>query len=337
MKLARQIRWWPPGSTTVFGAVVAGCLVIGCGSSPSGEAVTEEEHAEHQADGGLAEEHSGEERQEQFVQLSQDELAEFEIEVSTAGPARIESYARLPGEVQPNADRLAHIVPRFDGIVSEVNAQIGDVVQPGEVLAIIESDESLSNYELKTLLGGTVIAKHITPGEAVSRGAESYIIADLSSVWVELTVYQRDLTRIRTGQRALISTGHGPPEATGTISYVTPVVDEATRTATARVVLSNQDQRWRPGMFVTASVLVSATEARVGVPSSALHTVDGQTVVFVETDDGFTPRPVETGRTGETHVEIASGLAAGERYVSQGGFTIKSALAKDSFGGGHAH
>jgi cobalt-zinc-cadmium efflux system membrane fusion protein len=326
---------WRPVTGLVV--LLAGFLVLGCGSSPRGGKAAHQEPAEAPASGEPAEAHSDEEENEQVVQLSREELTEFGIEVRKAGPARIEVFQRLPGEVRPNADRLAHIVPRFDGIVSEVKAQVGDVVEPGQVLAIIEGSESLSNYELKTLLGGTVIAKHLTPGEAVSRGAESFVIADLGTVWVELTVYQRDLKSVRTGQRALVATGHDAGEAPGTISYVTPVVDEATRTATARVVLPNPGQRWRPGTFVTARVLVGSSQAEVAVPATALHTVDGQTVVFVETDDGFRPRPVKTGRAGETFVEITSGLAAGERYVSQGGFTIKAALAKESFGGGHAH
>jgi cobalt-zinc-cadmium efflux system membrane fusion protein len=309
----------------ILGVLVAVCvLTSGCGAPPPDEVVQGDDH-------------EGEEEYEEAVELSPEELEEFGIEVTAAGPALIESYLRLPGEVRPNADRLAHIVPRFTGIVSEVRAQLGDTVQPGDILAIIESDESLYPYELKTLIGGTVIAKHITPGEAVSRGTESYVIADLSSVWVEITVYQRDLMRVRAGQRVFISTSHDPPEASGTISYVTPVVDEATRSATARVVLPNTNKRWRPGMFVNANLLVGSTDAPVAVPGSALHTIDGQSVVFVETEHGFKPRSVEAGRIGKDHVEIMSGLEAGENYVSQGGFTIKAALAEESFGEGHAH
>jgi len=331
--IREQIERWPPRVLVLISMLMAG-LVLGCGGSTSGQSKTAEgkEPAGEHTDA-----HEEETHHEELVQLSAEELTEFRIELTSAGPGRIESFARLPGEVRPNADRLAHIVPRFDGIVSQVKAQIGDVVEPGQVLAIIEGDESLSNYELKTLLGGTVIAKHLTPGEAVSRGSESYVVADLSTVWVELTVYQRDLRRVRTGQRAMIATGHDALEADGTIDYVTPVVDEATRTATARVVLPNPNRRWRPGMFVTGRVLVGSTRAGVAVPPTALHTVDGETVVFVEDEGGFRPQPVKVGRTGDNLLEITSGLAAGQRYVSQGGFTIKAALAKESFGGGHAH
>jgi cobalt-zinc-cadmium efflux system membrane fusion protein len=293
----------------------------------------EHDHEAHEEQGHEThDEHEGE-----LVRLTDEELAEFEIKVSTAGPAKVETYASLPGEVQPNADRLAHIVPRYPGIVLEVRANIGDYVEKNQVLALIESDESLAPFELKTLLSGTVIAKHITLGEAVSRDRDTFVVADLGTVWVDLSVYQRDIGRVKVGQKALIYIGHDLTEDSETISYVTPIVDERTRTATARVVLSNRDGAWRPGMFVTGKVLVESAEVPVAVPHTALHTIDEQTVVFVQTDEGFSPRPVELGRTGEAHVEILAGLSAGEPYVSRGGFTLKAELGKEAFGEGHAH
>jgi cobalt-zinc-cadmium efflux system membrane fusion protein len=269
--------------------------------------------------------------------LSQDELTEFGIEVATAGEGLIEVYESLPGEVQPNDDRLAHIVPRYSGIVIDVLARIGDRVKRGDVLAVIESDNSLAPYELKTLIDGTVIAKHITHGEAVSRDKDTYLIADLSSVWVDLTVYQRDLDRIQIGQEAFIFTGHGPAEATGSISYITPVMDERTRTATARIILPNPRGEWRPGMFITAKVLIEKRQAAVAVPHTAIHTIDERPVVFVETDAGFHPQEVVLGQEGIQMIEITAGLEAGTRYVAVGGFTLKAELGKSAFGDGHGH
>lgn len=271
------------------------------------------------------------------VALSDAELEEFGIGIAEAGGGRIRSFVSLPGEVRPNDDRLAHIVPRYSGIVVEVHANIGDRVRRGDVLAVVESDDALTPYDLKTLIDGIVIAKHITRGEAVSRDKDTYLIADLSTVWVDLTVYPRDIRRVRVGQEASIFTGHTPAEAAGPISYITPVIDERTRTATARVVLPNPDGRWRPGMFVTALVPVESREVSVAVPRSAVHTMDGAEVVFVQTDAGFVPQPVVVGLEGEDQVEIVSGLEPGTPYVSVGGFTLKAEFGKHAFGDGHAH
>lgn len=284
--------------------------------------------------GGHDLEKHGEER---VVKLTPEEQREFGIEVGVAGAGEIERYLSLPAEIRPNADRLAHIVPRFSGIVTEVHAELGDRVQAGQALATIESDESLSPFQVKTLISGTVISKHITLGEAVSRERDTYVIADLSTVWVDITLYQRDLRTVRTGQKVTILVGHRKSEDRGTIDYITPVVDEATRTATARVVLPNEGGRWRPGMFVTAKILTERVDVDVAIPGTALHSLDEHEVVFVETEDGFEARDVIRGRAGGGLVEVLDGLEPGERYVIRGGFTLKAELEKASFGSGHAH
>lgn len=270
------------------------------------------------------------------VALSPDEIEEFGIEVGVAGPGEISTTISVPGEVRPNADRLAHIVPRFSGIVTAVDVAIGDRVDRGQRMAVIESDESLAGFDVLTMISGTVIEKHITLGEAVGRGGAAFVVADLSSVWVELTVYQRDLHEVRQGQPATILVGHERWDE-GRIDYVTPVVSEQTRTATARVVLPNPEGRWFPGMFVTGRITVDRRPCAVTVLRTALHTLEDETVVFRETGEGFVPVPVRIGRTDEVRAEIVEGLAAGDRYVSGGGFTLKAELGKESFGSGHAH
>ena len=276
-------------------------------------------------------------QREESIQLSREEFTEFGIELAVARPGTITQVVDLPGEVLPNEDRLAHIVPRFPGIVTTVYAQVGTLVRGGQVLAIIESNESLAPYELTTLTTGTIIAKHITPGEAVTRGSQAFVIADLTSVWVNLGVYQKDLPAVHIGQVVTISAGHGLPQVTGKISYITPTVDEETRTATARVVLANTGQQWRPGMFVTGRVVVARTDVPLAVPLTTLQTLAAQTIVFVETARGLQARPVTPGRSDDRSVEIREGLRPGERYVSRGGFTLKAELSRNQFDAGHGH
>jgi cobalt-zinc-cadmium efflux system membrane fusion protein len=274
---------------------------------------------------------------EDAVRLDAAQMKEFGVEVATAGGARIVTYVELPGEVLPNADRVAHIVPRYAGVVKEARKRVGDRVETGDVLAVIESSESLTDYELKTLLEGTVIAKHVTRGEAVTVDTQAFVIADLRDVWVELSVYQRDLARVNVGQHVLVSAGHHLPDLDGTISYVSPVLDEDTRTARARIVMDNGDGSWRPGMFVAGRVAVNAVDVAVAVPLSALQTVEARNVVFVQDEDGFEAREVTLGRASTTHAEIVSGLSVGESYVAKGGFIIKAELGKSELGDGHGH
>jgi len=117
-------------------------------------------------------------------------IADFErsgVRLATAGPGEVDVGVDLPGEVRPNGDRIAHLGPRFPGIVREVRKEIGDRVHAGETLAVVES-ESLSPFALKAAFDGTVIDKHISPGETVTRDDTAFIVADLSTVWVTISI-----------------------------------------------------------------------------------------------------------------------------------------------------
>jgi len=272
------------------------------------------------------------------VRLAPGVSDEFDIVVEKATGGILERQAVLPGEVQINRDRQAHIVPRYPGLVIEVRKTIGDQVKQGDVLAVLEGNESLVPYELKSLIDGTIVEKHITLGESLTDNAVVFTVADLDTVWIDLTVYQKDIGSVRPGQQAVIYGSEHLPTAEGTISYVSPTVDEHTRTGTARVVLPNHEGAWKPGLFVTSRIALDRAEADVVVPKTALQTVGGEHVVFVETDEGFEPRTVEVGRSDPARVEILSGLHAGERYVSRGSFTIKSEMARGVLEhAGHAH
>lgn len=274
---------------------------------------------------------------EEIGNLTSDEINEFGIEISTAGSGKLEQHVDLTGEIVIDPDRLAHIVPRFAGIVKKVNKKIGDNVKKGETIAIIESNESLSPYEIKSLIAGTVIDMHMTLGEAISDSDHKITIADLRKVWANLNVYQKDLNNIRVGQKVTISAGLGTKEIDGKISYISPVVNEKTRTAIARVVLDNRDNFWRPGLFVNGKVIIGDETVSVYVPKTALENFENRTVVFVKHKEGFEPQPVTIGRSNTKTVEIIAGLKPGQNYVSKGGFTLKAELQKEAFGDGHGH
>jgi membrane fusion protein, heavy metal efflux system len=313
--------------------VLSGCRdaerapVKGTAFAPSGGEKGGENSAEGRAEVG----------REDVVRLDARDLEEHGVSIATAGPGVIDPAIELSGVIRPNGDRLAHIVPRFPGVVREVRRTIGDAVKAGDVLAVVESSGSLARYELQTMISGLVIERHITLGEAVQSDTQAFVVADLQNVWVDLSAFQKDLSRIRVGQPAKISAEHFMDAQAATdckVTYVTPVIDEATRTATVRAVLPNPRGAWRPGMFVTAK-LSDPAEVAVAVPDAALQSVEGRTVVFVETPNGLIARPVTLGRRGETLAEVRSGLEPGERYAAEGSFLLKAELGKGA--AEHAH
>jgi cobalt-zinc-cadmium efflux system membrane fusion protein len=191
-----------------------------------------------------------------------------------------------------------------------------------------EPVDSLARYEIEAPFDGTVIHRHMSLGEMLKEDADAFVVADLSSVWVNIHVYPKDLSSVREGQQVIISTGNGIPDIQGTIEYVEPVVGDKTRAAVARVVLPNPDKKLRPGLFVTARVVVESVDVSVRIPKTALKTIEGKLIAFAREDEGFEPRTVKTGRSDTSHVEILSGLQAGELFASDGSFLLKAEAGK---------
>ena len=381
--------WWlarPPGAP---------------GTEPAIKSPVAPEHA-HGAEGS-ADEHGHEEG---LLTLSEQAIRESGIEVATAGAGQLDETLTLPGEIVLNADRVAHIVPRVAGIVRRVDKNLGDEVQAGEVMAVLESRElaetkavylaaeqrlslaqanlksaeelhtkkimpdleflaiqkaeaeaeiefrtadnklhalsmseehlqrmpdhaaNLALYELRAPFAGTVVEKHCALGEVLSGETDTFVLADLSTVWAKITVYAQDMNKVRKGQTAQIRADGVGTTATGTVCYIAPVANEATRSVYARVDLPNPERTWRPGTFVTATVVLDRQTLPVVVPIDALQRGKSDSVVFVAEGNGFESRTVTVGRTNHTQVEIAAGLAPGEQYVVKGAVVLKAELGK---------
>ncbi len=211
------------------------------------------------------------------------------------------------------------------------------------VSAVLKNgDNELTLYELRAPAEGIIIEQHAVQGEVLETHLRSFTIADLSSVWVSLTVYQKDLPFIHKNQQIIISTRFGLADKEATalsiISWLSPTLDKTTRSATARVIIDNPEGYWRPGLFVSGKVAIAKTAAAIVIPLPAVQTLDGQSIVFIKNAEGhFSAQPVKTGRNDHRHVEVLQGLKPGQTYISQNAFTLKAQMQKGSFGHGHSH
>ena len=183
---------------------------------------------------------------------------------------------------------------------------IGDRVEKGDLLAKIESNQSLTVYELRAPLAGTVIDRQIALGEHVGEQKPAFTIADLSTVWVDFSVYRRDLKRVKVGDTVMIDPEDGGPAIEAKISYVSPVGNSDTQSGARARGREQRGLRLRPGLFVTGRLLLAAKPVNIAVKSSALQTVENRTVVFVRIGDKFEARDVEIGERDPEHVEITS-------------------------------
>jgi len=274
---------------------------------------------------------------EESITLNDDQIKELGIVLDIVSTKNIRLHKNLTGEIVPDPDKLAHIVPRFQGIVKKVYKEIGDKVSKDEVIAIIESNESLVTYEVTSSMNGSVLDMHMTPGELIGDDTHIVTIADLRNIWVELSIYQNDLNTIKVGQTAETYYDKIENAVSGKIFYISPTVDEHTRTATARVRLSNNNGYWRPGMFVTSRIKTQDMNIKHAVKLSAIQNLDGQKVVFTKNANHFIPQPITIGRSNNEYVEVLRGLLEGQTYIAEGAFTFKAEILKESFSGDHGH
>ena len=190
-------------------------------------------------------------------------------------------------------------------------------------------------YPLRAPFDGAVISKHVSLGESLQEGADVFVVADLTTVWVDFQVHQKDLVAVKPGQTVAIE--FGPERAEGVIAYLAPVIDDDTRTALARVVLANRTGHFRPGTFVRGHVVLNLADVALMIDAAAVQYIDDKPCVFVYDGHAFDKRNVMLGRTDGNHVEITAGLQAGQDVVTKNAFRIKAESLKGSMAGGHGH
>ena len=301
-----------------------------------------DDHDDTNAEHEEKNDHDGHGHEEESGVVLTDRAVEFAgLTIDTVDKKFISRSIELPGEIEFNEDRLAHITPRYPGIVQKVVRQLGETVQKGELLAVVESNESLAAYSILSPISGKIVEKHITQGEFVGEDATLFVVADLTTVWVNCNVYTRDADFIQSGQEIQISAVGTDRQVKTTLSYVASVYNKTTRSMIARAMIPNTGEKWRPGTFITGKISVAMDKPVLVVSKSALQILDGETIVFVPSEhkNEFEPVAVRKGVANNSHVEIISGLAEGDAYVVTGAFELKAKIVTSTLGGhaGHGH
>lgn len=259
-----------------------------------------------------------------------------------AGPASIASSLTLTGRIVPNAEYVRSVSARFPGPIREIAKSIGDSVNKGERLATVESNDSLQRYAVTAPIAGVVIERHANPGEHAGEQA-LFVVADYGRLWAELSLFPRDLPRVKVGQKVRLQTVDGgletDGEGGGEIVRIAPAEGAShgslSGVYTARVALDNVGRQWIPGLFVRARVEIGSSPVALAVRRSGLQGFGDSTVVFAQVGDVYELRRLELGKQDETWVEVLSGLAPGERYVIENSYLIKADIEKS--GASHEH
>ena len=257
------------------------------------------------------------------------ELAlEAGIEIETAGAVTLTETLSLNGRVQADPTRVAQVRARFVGSVQSVNRTIGEKVEKGDVLATVQSNESLQNYNVQAPIDGLVLSSSVQIG-ATTGEAPLFVIADSSRVWVELDVFGKHLSQVETGQKVRIKTITGEISESE-ISFVSPLALHASQSVQARVELDNAQGRLRPGQFVTAEVIVAEHEVPLAVRQSAIQGFRDFRVVYTRVGETYEVRMLELGRQNAEWAEVLGGLKPGSPYVTRNSYLIKADIEKSA-------
>ena len=209
-------------------------------------------------------------------------------------------------------------------------------ISPAEITAIERSGQVRKTLTLRSPYGGYVLEKNVVEGQRVMMGDALYKLADLSELWVEGEVFERDLPAVRLGQSVTAEfEGLAGEQRHGRITYIYPTVNPETRTARVRVTVTNPGMRLKPGMYATLRMNTESSVATLAVPRSAVLQTGERTLVFVKLGNGkLQPREVKVGTANGDRIEVMSGLSAGDTVVASATFLVDAESNLSSLTGG---
>lgn len=256
------------------------------------------------------------------------------IVVESAGPATIGEIREVEGTVQLAPSARSEVRAQFPGRVVQVTRAVGDVVRKGQLLARIESSESLQIYPVYAPVSGVVAERNANVGN-VAYDQPIYVISDPQATTVVFNIFPRDLAMIRPGQKVTIETLDGQVIVETQLTGYLAEGNAEAGTALMRASLPNRDGRWRPGMALHGKVLVNAVTVPLAVRTEALQRFRDFTVVFANFGEDYEVRMLELGRKSPEWTEVVSGLKPGTRYAAKGAFLIRADIEKS--GASHDH
>jgi membrane fusion protein, heavy metal efflux system len=267
--------------------------------------------------------------------LSDKAIQSTGIKLEKVGGATISTSIILNGAIVPDKLKLVTLTARFPGVIKEIRKISGSKVEKGEVVATIESNESLKIYDLVAPRSGEVLDLNKSVGEVVAGSDPLFTIGDLSSVWVELSVPKSDFAKLKAGQKVLLQLNPDEEAHEGKITYISSLADGDTQTRLARAEFINPTHTLIPELFVEAKVIIKERQVPVAIKAEALQTFRDWNVVFKKVGQNFEIALLELGEKDGDWIEVKEGLSPGSEYVTENSFVVKADVMKA--GASHDH
>ena len=282
-------------------------------------------HEEESHDEGYEEEGHNEENHEEGVSHIDDHMAQ-KVGIITvySGQQTLHQTITTYGRLVSAPEKTSHVLARFSGVITSVNVTIGDAVAAGDLLAVVESNDSLKKYDIRAPITGVVVQRHANAGE-VTREQTLFSISSFDSLWLELRIFPSQRVAVSKGQQVFVHIGDQQRETI--VAHLLPALDEHPYLL-VRAKIDNSELLFSPGLMAEGHIVVAEFDAAVTVEKEALQTMEGQTGVFVKHNNTYTFTPLITGRKGERYVEVLSGLSEGMAYVTQNSYLVKADIEK---------
>ena len=257
------------------------------------------------------------------------------VKTEVAGPAPIAELVDMAGRVEITPEGKGEVRAWYPGRIISLNGKLGQSVRKGQILARVESSESLQTYSIPAPISGVIVEKSLNVGDVAGERA-ILVIADPTKLHAEFFVYPRDAEKVRVGQPVEVRSLTGDTRLQADVEAVLPTADLVSQTLLAHVHLpGGADSAFRPGMGVEGSFQVGATTAPLAVRTKAIQRFRDFQVVFVKVKDTYEVRMLELGRQTPEWTEVLSGLKPGAEYVTDGAFLIRADIEKS--GASHDH
>jgi cobalt-zinc-cadmium efflux system membrane fusion protein len=256
--------------------------------------------------------------------------ARIEVELTKKSYERARSLAAGGSIAQKEALRAKSDYEKAQAVLVAVTSKLGNLGVAKDTAA---GDGVGAALAVTSPLTGTLLEKTAVLGEYAQSYQPLFTIGDLSSVWIETNLYDRDLGEVAVGALANVTVNAYPGQSfAGRVTYISSLLDKDTHTVKARVEVANPDGRLKPGMFADVLIDKGGGDEVLRIPDSALVLMQGQMTAFVKEGGGFQPRPVRTGERTGGQITIAAGLEPGDEVVVEGVFALKARLLKSQIG-----
>lgn len=257
------------------------------------------------------------------------------VRTERAGSAVVGDLIDLAGRVEVTPQGQGEVRAWYPGRIMAMSATLGQRVQRGQVIARVESSNSLQTYSIPAPISGVIVQRNANVGD-VAYDQALYVIADPTKLHAEFFVYPRDAERVRAGQAVEVRSLSGDGRTVGRVETILPTADMTNQTLIAHVgIPASMASQFRPGMGVEGSFRVSSTRVPLAVRTKALQRFRDFTVVFAKVGDTYEVRMLELGRQSPEWTEVLGGLEPGTEYVSDGAFLIRADIEKS--GASHDH